>query len=109
MDLVIAEYPDGLHVPGISNSTSDVPTWNETVQGFLRYTIGFCGGYLHDDGALLIFYPDSVNIRKEIFSFFNKNRLTFRREWTIINCLHLAHPLNSSEYVSYVETSFHST
>ena len=100
VDLVIADFSDGFHVTGISTSSSDVPQWNATVKDFIRYTVGFCGGYLHDDGALLIFYPDSVVIGKEISSFFKKNRLTLKREWTIINSLHLAHPLDSSEYVS---------
>lgn len=102
VDLVIVDFPDGLHVPGISLAANEVPPWNETVQDFIRYTVGFCGGYLHDDGALLIFYPDSVNVGKEISKYFKKNRLTLKREWTIINSLHLAHPLDPSEYVSHL-------
>jgi len=101
VDLVIADYPDGLPVPGVSQPSSLVPSWNEEVQGFLRLIIGFCGGFLHDDGALLLFYPDNPQIKKELFSFFNKNNLKMKEEWTIINSLHLCHPLNPSKLVCF--------
>jgi len=100
VDLVIADFPDGLPVPGLSKPMSQVPTWNVQVQDFLKLTIGFCGGYLHDDGALLLFYPENPQVKKELLSFLNKNNLKVKEEWTVINSLHLAHPLNTSKYVS---------
>lgn len=101
VDLVIAEYPDGLPVPGVSHPSSQIPSWNAHVEGFLKITIGFCHGYLHDDGALLLFYPDSPQIKKEIFSFFNRNKLKMKEEWTVINSLRLSHPLNAAKFVSH--------
>ena len=100
MDLVIAEYPDGLPVPGVSEFPGQVPNWNKQVQNFVKFAIGFCQGYLHDDGALLLFYPDSVQIKKEILSFLYNNNLVVKEEWTVINYLHLTHPLQSSKRVS---------
>ena len=75
VDLVIAEYPDGLHVPGVFEFPGQIPNWNKHVQNFIKFTIGFCQGYLHDDGALLLFYPNSVQIKKEILSFLYNNNL----------------------------------
>jgi hypothetical protein len=75
VDLIIAEYPDGLPVPGISEVPRQIPAWNKQVQNFIKFTIGFCQGYLHDDGALLLFYPDNVQIKKEVLSFLYNNNL----------------------------------
>jgi hypothetical protein len=100
VDLVIAEYPDGLPVPGVSEFPGQVPNWNKQVQNFVKFTIGFCQGYLHDDGALLLFYPDSVQIKKEVLSFLYNNNLEVKEEWTIINSLHLTHPMHNSKRVS---------
>ena len=100
VDLVIAEYPDGLPVPGVSEFPGQVPNWNKQVQNFVKFTIGFCQGYLHDDGALLLFYLDSVQIKKEILSFLYNNNLEVKKEWTVVNSLHLTHPLQSSKWVS---------
>ena len=100
VDLIIAEYPDGLPVPGVSEFAGQVPHWNKQVQNFVKFTIGFCQGYLHDDGALLLFYPDSVQIKKEVLSFLYNNNLEVNEEWTIVNSLHLTHPVQNSKRVS---------
>ena len=102
-DLIIAEYPDGLPVPGISQPVSSIPTWNATVQDFLKHTVGFLGGFLHDDGAFLLFYPDNPLIKKEIAAFFNKNNLKMMEEWTICNDLHSCHPLTPAKLVRYFD------
>ena len=44
MDLIIAEYPDGLPVPGVFDFPGQVPHWNKQVQNFVKFTIGFCQG-----------------------------------------------------------------
>ena len=85
VDLIIAEYPDGLHVLGISEFPWQVPHWNKQVQNFIKFTIGFCEGYFYDDGALLLFYPDNVQIKKEVLSFLYHNNLEVKKKWTIVN------------------------
>ena len=55
---------------------------------------------MHDDGALLIFYPENSQIRREIESYLKNNDLKVKDEWTIINSMHLTHPTNPSKYVS---------
>jgi hypothetical protein len=100
VDLIIAEYPDGLPVPGVSEFPGQVPSWNKQVQNFVKFIIGFSQGYLHDDGALLLFFPDSVQINKEVLSFLHNNNLEVKEEWTIVNSLHLTHPMHNSKRVS---------
>lgn len=105
VDLVIADYPDGLPVPGVSMPPSSVPSWNEKVSDFLTYVIGFCGLFLHDDGAVLLFYPENPLIKKEIVSFFNNNNLKEKDEWSVINCLHLRHYLDAAKLVIFLKLS----
>jgi hypothetical protein len=100
VDLIIAEYPDGLPVPGVSGFPGQVPDWNKQVQNFIKFTIGFSQCYLHDDGALLLFIPDSVQIKKEVLSFLYNNNLEVKEEWTIVNSLHLTHPMHTSKWVN---------
>ena len=100
MDLIIAEYPDGLRVPGVSKFAERVLNWNKHVQNFIKFTIGFCQGYFHDDGALLPFYHDIVQIKKEVLSFFYNNNLEVKNEWTIVNSLHITHPVHNSKRVN---------
>jgi hypothetical protein len=100
VDLIIADYPDGLPVPGVSEFPGQVPDWNKRVQNFIKFTIGFSQGYLHDDGALLLFMPDNVQVKKEVLSFLYNNNLEVKEEWTIVNSLHLTHPMHNSKRVS---------
>ena len=99
VDLIIADYPDGLPIPGVSAFPGQVPNWNMQVPNFIKFIIGFCQGYLHDDGALLLFYPDSVQIKKELLSFLYNNNLEVKEEWTVVNSLHLTHPMHTSKRV----------
>jgi hypothetical protein len=97
--LVIAEYPDGLPVPGLSNPPSQVPTWNAFHPKFLQIMMSFTVQYLHDDGAFLLFYPDSIAVKKEKSGYFKNYNFKVQEEWTVINSLHLANPLNQAKNV----------
>ena len=102
MDLINAEYPDGLPVPGVSEFLGQVLNWNKQVQNFIKFTIGFCQGYRHDDGALLLFYHVNVQVKKEVLSYLYNNNLVVKEEWTIVNSLHLTHPVHTSKRVSHL-------
>jgi hypothetical protein len=80
IDLVIAEYPDGLPVPGLSNPSSQVPSWNAFHPNFLKVMMSFTVQYLHDDGAFLLFYPDSAAVKKEISSYFKNYHFKVQEE-----------------------------
>jgi hypothetical protein len=70
IDLIIAEYPDGLPIPGLSIPPSQVPTWNAFYPKFLQVMMSFTVQYLHDDGTFLLFYPDNAAVKKEISGYF---------------------------------------
>ena len=69
VDLIIADYPDGLRVPGVSDPSSHIPPWNALFPSFLQVLMAFAHQYLHDDEALLMFYPDFINIKKDVLGF----------------------------------------
>jgi hypothetical protein len=58
VDLVIVDLLDGLLMPDLSFSKNFVPPWNITNDSFLDCLFSFYISFLHDDGALLIFYLD---------------------------------------------------
>jgi hypothetical protein len=97
--LVIAEYPDGLLIPGLSNPPSQVPTWNAFHPKFLQIMMSFTVQYLHDNGAFFLFYLDSIAMKKEISGYFKNYNFKVLEEWTVINSLHLANLLNQAKNV----------
>jgi hypothetical protein len=104
VDLIIAEYPDGLRVPSVSYPPTQIPHWNREIPNFLAYMISFATAYLHDDGAFLLFYHDGSNMRRDISGFFKNYNFKIKDEWTIINCLHLINLVNSNKNVSVLHS-----
>jgi len=100
VDLIIADYPNGLQVLGVSNPPSQIPHWNANIPSFFHIIMAFYLTYLHDDGTFLLFYFDNLTMKKEVTGFFNNYKLKIKDEWTIINCLHLANPMNPNKNVS---------
>jgi hypothetical protein len=74
--LIIADYPDGLRVFGVSDPPSQIPLWNALSPSFLQVLMAFAHQYLHDDGALLMFYPDFINIKKDVLGFLKNYKFT---------------------------------
>ena len=102
VDLVIADIPEGLPVPGISTPSSSIPSWNAKSDKFLLVLFSFCMQYLHDDGVLLIFHPEDPKWTKELSTyFFNYNFKVGHGPWTCVNPLRLANPRNPNKMVSF--------
>jgi hypothetical protein len=95
VDFIIADYPNDLRVPCVSNPPSQIPPWKANIARFLNILMAFAHTYLHDDGAFILFYHD-----KEVAGFFKNNKSKIKDEWTVIDCLHLANPMNPSKNVS---------
>lgn len=104
MALLIAEFPDGLRVQGVSNPPSHIPHWNEYSDNISKVTMRFPYAYLHDDGAFQLFYPNSPIVRREVASYLKNYKMRIVDEWTIVNYLHLANSVYASKNVS----NFHS-
>ena len=98
VDLIIADFPDGLRVPGVFNPPSHIPPWNARSPSFLQVLMAFAPQYIHDDGTLLMFYSDFININKYVLGFLKNYKFKVFDEWTIINSMHL---VNLARNVSF--------
>jgi hypothetical protein len=74
VDMIIADYPDELRVPGVSDPPSHIPPWNAFFPSFLQVLMAFAHRYLHDDGTLLMFYLDFINIKKDVLGFLKNHK-----------------------------------
>jgi len=91
VDLVIADIPEGLPVPGLCTPDHVIPPWNaKNVEG-IQSIFSFCKKYLHDDGALLVFQP--LESRKLLMPFLKSACLEISLFWTCYNGMMLTHPL----------------
>jgi hypothetical protein len=91
-------------VPGVSNPPTQIPHRNREIPNFLIVMISFVVAYLHDNNAILLFYLDGSNVRKDISSYFKNYNFKIKDEWTIINCLYLANFMNPNKNVSVIHS-----
>jgi hypothetical protein len=57
-DLVIADIPENLPVPNVSDPAYSVPSWNALDSDFIGKLFDFADEILHDNGVLLLFHPN---------------------------------------------------
>ena len=86
VDLVIADVPDNLPVPGVSHPEDNVPEWNTRPCDYFKNLFQFADEYLHDDGAVFFIYSDDNDqTRKEIESYFPAFGFKVFKDWTGVN------------------------
>jgi hypothetical protein len=91
VDLVIADIPENMHVPNVSNPSYSVPSWNALDSDFLSELFDFADEILHDDGALFLFHPDdNGDFRESIEDHFAAFGFTIFKEWLGVNRLRLS-------------------
>lgn len=52
---------------------------------FLNVLFSFYNFFLHDDGALLIFYLDYLNVLKDILGYLSSNNFKIHKKWFVVN------------------------
>jgi hypothetical protein len=91
IDLVIADIPENLPVPNVSDPSYSVPSWNALDSDFLGELFDFSDKILHDDGALLLFHPDdNGDFRESIEDHFAAFGFTIFKEWLGVNHFRLS-------------------
>lgn len=91
MDLLIVDVPDNLLVPRISNPSSSVLVWNMVdVDDFVETLFAFTVQHLSDDGAILLFLPQSSSVRKNVFGWGHAYGYIQYKDWLGINELRLS-------------------
>ena len=66
LDLIIADIPENLPVPGILAPFTSVPPWNMRPEGYVESIFEFGDAYLHDDAAILLFHCDDRALYSEV-------------------------------------------
>ena len=100
VDLIIADLPENLPVPGVSDPPRSIPAWNEGASDWLQSIFDFAENHLHDDGAMILFHPFRATTKSEILGYCDVYGMKVRKEWWAMNRLHLTSPLDQSVTVS---------
>jgi hypothetical protein len=109
VDLVIFDVPENLPVPGILPA-GEIPHWNKLKLNtksngrqespWIHRAFEFASAWLQDDGAVLVFYPDSRFISNEIMSWAEWANLQ-EDKWFVSNKLPLTRPDYQGRTVKY--------
>jgi hypothetical protein len=100
VDLMIMDIPEGLPVPMVSSPASSVPEWNKRGDDFLQMVFDFASGLVHDNGVLLLFHPDDLQIRADIRGCMKAYHFSLFKEFMGVNRLQLTSAKNASKTVS---------
>jgi hypothetical protein len=102
VDLMLVDIPEGLPVPLVSSPRSAVPEWNSIHESvpFLSMVLALGGMLVHDNGALLLFHKDDLQLRADIRGTADAYKWKILKEWTGINCLPLTSARDASKTVS---------
>ena len=100
LDLILADIPEGLPVPGISNPPTSIPAWNQETHEWLHPIFDFADNHLHDAGAIILFHPFRMTTKAMILGYCECFSFQVRKEWWGMNRLHLTSPINQGVTVS---------
>ena len=102
LDLIIANIPENLPVPGISAPFTSVPPWNMRPEGYVESIFEFGDVYLHDDAAILLFHCDDRALYSEVEEAAEQYNFRLCKDWWGINDIALASPKFPSSTVQYL-------
>lgn len=110
VDLLIMDVPEGLPVPGISLG-KDIPLWNQLKlrtsgsgkldSSWINAAFNFADDWVSDDGAVLVFFPDSKFITNEISSWALWANFREEMKWVVSTGLPLTKPDYPNRTVKY--------
>ena len=97
VDLMIADVPEGLHVPTVFAPPGPIPKWNQfdPQSQWLSSIFDFAQEYLADSGGLLFMYPaPSIPHKSQILECCKEFNFRLLITWLGMNRLHLTSPSN---------------
>ena len=100
VDLMILDVPKGLPVPIVSDPTSSVLEWNKLLERFVETVFEFASGLVHDNGVLLLFHLDDLQMKADIRGCLKAYHLSLFKEFMGVNRLQLTSARNASKTVS---------
>ena len=100
VDLILVDLPEGLPVPMVSSPSTAVPEWNTDDVSFLAIVFAMGSSLVHDNGVLLLFHKDDLQLRVDIRGSANAYHWKIFKEWTGINHMPLTSARDASKTVS---------
>lgn len=102
IDLLFADVPKNLPVPGISVSDTDIPVWNQRQPPYLENLFAYAEKNLHDDAVLLLMHSDDPQLLREIHDWAFTYDFYVAKDWWGLNELHLTSAVDLTELVCYL-------
>ena len=100
LDLLFADVPENLCVPGISSSLLDVPEWNKRSSTYFEVLFAFANANLHDNGVLIFSHAADLDVSRSIHNWAHTEDFYIAEDWFGMNDLDLQSPTNPSNLVS---------
>jgi hypothetical protein len=85
--LIIVDIPENLPIPNLSCPATSVPSWNTLRQGFLDHMFDFASAHVQDCGAILLFFPDDLDLKANLRGYMRTYGFALFREWMGISRL----------------------
>ena len=84
----------------MASPTSSVPEWNKLPDRFVETVFEIASGLVHDNGVLLLFHPDDLQMRADIRGCLKAYQFSLFKEFMGVNRLPLTSARNASKTVS---------
>jgi hypothetical protein len=97
IDLLIADMPEGLYVPGLSET---IPVWN-SMGDMYSQVFKIASRYLDIDGALLLLTPIGMIDSGDFVALQNRHCFDISLDWICLHPLPLAHPNYRTKQVDH--------
>jgi hypothetical protein len=105
VDLVNIDISDDLPIPELSSPPSFVPEWNKRKKGFLEVLFDFANSNLHDNGAILFFFSDDLDVKADLKGLMSAYGFLTFKEWMGMNRLRMTSARDHSKTVSLPQPS----
>ena len=99
IDLLFADVPENLRVPGISSSSSDILQWNKRSSTYFEVLFVFATANLHDDGVIICAHAVDPDVSREIHNWAHTEDFYVAEDRFGKNDLDLQSPTNPRELV----------
>ena len=100
VDLMVVDIPEDLPVPMVTSPASSVPEWNRLPERFVETVFEIASRLVHDNGVLLLFHPDDLQMRADIRGCMTAYHFSLFKEFMGVNRLPLTSARNASKTVS---------
>ena len=100
VDLMIMDILEGVPIPTVASPASSVLEWNKLPDRFVETIFEIASGLVHDNGVLLLFHPDDLQMRVDVRGCLKAYHFSLFKKFMGVNRLPLTSAKNASKTVS---------